>query len=209
MVMEMNSERLNFEEHFLEAYRSALTKFDSLDALFTSGLSVVVVASMIEEELSSDQDFAPWMSTCDSEKVQKLVRARIGSAMADWKKHSGNSTQSATSTPGRNLERWPSTESYQEWVVGQVMQMLDAEPEIKWFARKSLERSLLEDTIWSVSTKYDGTCVGKDSDGTIMGRNLVIQGTSYQHTSLTVLSSCDVAGFRLALSDLLGWSSGA
>lgn len=83
------------------------------------------------------------------------------------------------------------------------MKMLDADSEEEAFARTSLERLLLDDKIMSVSTKYDGTCVGQFSDGTLTGRNHMLQGTSYQHTCLTVVSSCDVAGFRRALSDLL------
>ena len=68
-----------------------------------------------------------------------------------------------------------------------------------------LEQTLLETPLWSVSTKYDGTCFGKLDTGEFVGRrHFVGQSDTYLNTSTAAANECDASALKEELSRILG-----
>lgn len=204
----------NFGRAFGEAYASALTKFDSLDAYFSSGGAVPSIATMLMEEIQQDKDFAPFLvSPRHVLESEALLKRAVGRANAAWRKAGGMPERARPSghSKGENFLPWPSIDAYPEWVVGQIENYANAEPFERASARTALEHALLEKPLCAATIKYDGTCFGKMHDGNLAGRKQLL-GTDceeYQKTSTASASSCDVAALRRRLCDIMGVEVGA
>lgn len=196
-----------FKQAFKEAFASALTKFDSLDAYFATGMSVLAVCEMLADEMRQDRDFEPALAVFGRDtELQTLLRKFVGTANGKWKE--GNRGVDRPKVPRKlkdNPLPWASIDAYPEWVVGQIETYASAAPEEQVDARTRLERTLLERPLCAASVKYDGTCFGKLDTGELVGRKQLL-GTAcdrYQHTSTAAAEQCNVAALRCALSKML------
>ena len=184
--------------------KSALTKFDSLSVYFSNGMTVQAVIAMLLEEMRQDEDFAPFLTDDLREKAfVKFVQQNVGKTFGAWKK--GGTISEAAERSQQNSLSWPSIENYPEWVCEQIKTYLLASEEEKPLFRAELERTLLETPLWSVSTKYDGTCFGKMDTGDFVGRRHVVgKRDTYQNTSTSSAEKCKVEQVKDELSRMLG-----
>lgn len=187
------------------ALKSALTKFDSLSEYFSNGMTVQAVITMLLEEMQQDQDFAPFLTNDLREKAfVKFVQQNVGKTYGAWKK-GGTISEAAAERSQQNSLSWPSIENYPEWVCEQVKTYLLASEEEKPLFRAELEHTLLQKPLWSVSTKYDGTCFGKMDTGDFVGRRHVVgKRDTYQNTSTSSAEKCKVEQVKDELSRMLG-----
>ena len=187
------------------ALKSALTKFDSLSEYFSNGMTVQAVITMLLEEMQQDQDFAPFLTNDLREKAfVKFVQQNVGKTYGAWKK-GGTISEAAAERSQQNSLSWPSIENYPEWVCEQVKTYLLASEEEKPLFRAELEHTLLQKPLWSVSTKYDGTCFGKMDTGDFVGRRHVVgKRDTYQNTSTSSAEKCKVEQVKDGLSRMLG-----
>ncbi|CAK9053141.1 unnamed protein product [Durusdinium trenchii] len=199
-----------FHESLSVAFKSALTKFDSLSAYFAGGVSVQEVIAMLLDEMRQDQDFAHLLGNdLRHKEFVKFVSQSIGKIYGAWKR--GTLSDKPVDKPSNkpadvdNVLSWPSIENYPEWVFEQINIYCSATPEEKAFARMELEQTLLETPLWSVSTKYDGTCFGKLDTGEFVGRrHFVGQSDTYLNTSTAAANECDASALKEELSRILG-----
>eukprot|EP00930_Biecheleria_cincta_P048339 TRINITY_DN33663_c0_g1_i1.p1 TRINITY_DN33663_c0_g1~~TRINITY_DN33663_c0_g1_i1.p1 ORF type:complete len:464 (-),score=102.77 TRINITY_DN33663_c0_g1_i1:121-1512(-) len=204
-----------FSLDFEVAYASALTKFDSLDRYFSSGMAVPEVAAMLEEELRADEDFLQALQALPDSRRDTELQARIGKAVGvangSWKKGGGKAKTEGTAKKIKDVALpWASIDAYPEWVAAVLDTFLNASPEEHTNARRHLENKLLKMPLCSASVKYDGTCFGKMDNGELVGRKHVL-GTlceNYMRTSTTAASTCDARALRRTLAELLGVTIG-
>lgn len=199
-----------FSMDFEVAYASALTKFDSLESYFSSGMTVPDVAAMLEEELRTDQDFLPALQALpDSRRdaeLQGRIRKAVGMANGLWKKRGASAENEGALKKIKDVALpWPSIDAYPEWIAAVLDTFLEASPEEQPDAQRHLENRLLEMPVCSASVKYDGTCFGKMDSEELVGRKHVL-GTlceNYMKTSTAAARGCDAAALRRTLSELL------
>lgn len=196
-----------FKQAFEEAFASALTKFDSLDAYFASGMSVPAVCEMLADEMQQDRDFEPVLVALGRDtELQTLLRKFVGAANGKWKEgNRGVDRPKVPRTLKDNPLPWASIDAYPEWVVGQIETYAGAAPEDQADAQKRLECTLLERPLCAASVKYDGTCFGKLDTGELVGRKQLLGKAcdQYQHTSTAAAQPCNAAALRCALSEML------
>jgi len=204
-----------FSLDFEMAYASALTKFDSLESYFSSGMAVPDVAAMLEEELRSDKDFLPALQalpdSCRDAELRGRMRKAVGMANSLWKKSGGNAEKEGAPKKIKDVVLpWASIDAYPEWIAAVLDTFLDASPEEQPDARRHLEYKLLELPVCSASVKYDGTCFGKMDSGELVGRKHVLGMLcdNYMKTSTAAASSCDAAALHRALAKMLGVTIG-
>mmetsp|Transcript_124142 Transcript_124142/g.215181 ORF Transcript_124142/g.215181 Transcript_124142/m.215181 type:complete len:527 (+) Transcript_124142:39-1619(+) len=203
---------VELQQAFDDALASALTKFDSLEAYFASGMLVPAVCEMLTEELQNDKDFTP---APEHEKdIQVMLRTVVGKAYGAWKKggaHVEGSGKIKTDKRKDTPLPWSSIDAYPEWVVNQIENYGNAPLDEQADARSALEFALLEKPLCAASIKYDGTCFGKMDTGALVGRKSVLGSgcDTYQHTSTAAAASCNVAALRSALSDKLAVEVGS
>lgn len=200
-----------FSMDFEVAYASALTKFDSLESYFSSGMAVPDVAAMLEEELRADKDFLPVLQALlDSQRdaeLQRRIRKAVGMAHGSWKKRSGTTENESALKKIKDVSLpWPSIDAYPEWIAAVLDTFLDASPEEQPDAKRHLENKLLDMPVCSASIKYDGTCFGKMDSGELVGRKHVLGALceNYMKTSTAAASACDAAALRRTLAKVLG-----
>jgi hypothetical protein len=194
-----------FVQVFEEAYTSALTKFDSLESYFASGMGVLEVYQMLATEMQSDKDFSPSVDAPEHNKEFQIMLKRIvGRAYSMWKKCGGD-VERVQSRFKDNPLPWSSIDSYPDWVMSQIGHYTDAAPEEKEAARKTLEHTLLEKPLCAATIKYDGTCFGKLGTGDLVGRKQILGAScqEYQRTITTAAATCNVQALGKVLSDML------
>ena len=99
---------------FEEAFESALTKFDSLDAYFVNGMFVSDVCAMIAEEMRSDTDFALTLAD-EAERFALWLRKTVGKTNGAWRKGAGGAMGTKKSRALRdNPLPWASIDAYPE-----------------------------------------------------------------------------------------------
>jgi len=196
---------LQFNQTFEEALKSALTKFDSLEAYFSSGMAVPAVCSMLAEEMLQDKDYCHTLAA-NMDEFQRELRKAVGIANGAWKRNGGSAERKTTTKFKDNPLPWTSIDAYPEYVVKQIENYADAAPEEQVEARAKLEFALLERPLCAASIKYDGTCFGKLDTGELVGRRQVLGRDCHEYlkTSTAAAKPCDVAALRCALSKMLG-----
>lgn len=198
-----------------EAFESALTKFDSLDALFGQGMQVADIGQLLAQEMQKDLPQVPL------DELQRLASGKCGRAFASWKTGGGAVTRSVPLE--ENPLSWASIDHYPDFVAGSVRSfftMIDiwaaalvqrawrsqrrakdkhvAAAVMSWL-RPRIEKEFLQEPLYAASLKYDGTCLGRLDDGKLLGRARVTSPGTYQRTSTAEAESCDAAAFRAAL----------
>lgn len=199
-----------FTQAFEEAFTSALTKFDSVEVYFASGMTVPAVCKMLADEIHQDLDFIAVLQAGQYEAdFQAMLRNAVGRANGRWKKAGGTTSKVSRKVAIKDIPLpWASIDAYPEWVVNQISNYADAEPGDQAGARRALEHALLERPLCAGTVKYDGTCFGKLDTGELVGRKqlLGIYCDEYQQTSTASAASCNVAALRDTLSELLSVS---
>lgn len=194
----------DFGQSLACAYNSALTKFDSLSTYFSKGMTFDAVVTMLVDEILLDHDFAHSQDELKQKAVVKFVKENVGRAFGAWKKRPRDGELTTGEVPQNTLLSWPSIENYPDWVHDQINTYLQASSDEKTICRLELERTLLETPLWSVSTKYDGTCFGKMDNGEFVGRRHVVGACqTYQQTSTIDATGCDVGSLKDELSRIL------
>jgi len=197
----------DYSAAFQSGYASALTKFDSLDALFTAGLDVPRVADLLTKEVHLDADFAPFLVLPGLEdKLLVDVRQQVGRAFGCFKKcgRSDGPSSNSVALLKSNPLPWSSIEAYPEWVVNRVQLLLDSDNSSHASEREYFEDALLRQPLRAASLKYDGTCFGKLASGELMGRrHMVSAGGTYQNTTTAACEAIVVDAILGALSTRL------
>jgi len=190
-----------------DAFASALTKFDNMEAQFKHGRSVKDICSMFIDELQGERELLPFLAVPENEKLMRTyVQTTVGTAYGKWKKGSSGGVKVQETKQVRPVPLpWSNIDAYPEWVLNQIWCYTNATPEEQEEARQKLEKALLETPVRAVSVKYDGTCFGKMDSGELCGRREVLGQycTEYLHTSTAMTKPCDVAALRHNLAGML------
>lgn len=197
----------DFHSSLNHALSSALTKFDSLSTYFGDGMTVDSVAKMLLREIREDRDFpfSGRMMPSQEEQLRKFVMQMVGKSYGLWKKGADPSGVKVARDEGRGTEsglEWASIDHYPVWVVDQIENYLSAEEGQQERMRRELERTLLEEPLFSATVKYDGTCFGKLDNGNLSGRRHQVGKAceSYLQTSTAACKECNIELVRAELS---------
>jgi hypothetical protein len=193
-----------FQQSLDDAYQSALTKFDALEALFDAGLKVPRVCEMIRTEMQPD--LAGIADEAQRIGIDRFLAKTVGTTFSAWKKHGGVGAVHCKQIKDVPLP-WSSIEAYPEFVASLILNYCSVDAEDEARTRAALEQTLLETPLHATAVKLDGTCFGK-MDTCLVGRKQVLgpQCESYQQTSTATasLATCDVGALRGAIASLLG-----